>query len=84
MWTHRSINACELMNKVSPSWRVVRRIEQSRRAFDLGWLAKRERTAHATNLAVQLAGDRVRQTVTPDDPQRRVDRSHGQGTPRSS
>lgn len=62
-----------------------RLLEQARREIDLQVrLAKRELTAHATNLAVQVAGDRLRQTMTPDDQQRLVDRYLDQVSPRPS
>ena len=62
-----------------------RLLEQTRREIDLQVrLAKRELTAHAANLAVQLAGDRLKQTLTADDQQRLVDRYLDQVTPRPS
>jgi F-type H+-transporting ATPase subunit b len=62
-----------------------RLLDQTRREIDLQLrLAKRELTAHATNLAVHVAGERLKQTMTPDDQQRLVDRYLDQVTPRPS
>jgi F0F1-type ATP synthase membrane subunit b/b' len=62
-----------------------RLLEQTRREIELQVrLAKRELTTHAANLAVQLANDRLEQTLTADDQQRLVDRYLDQVTPRPS
>jgi F-type H+-transporting ATPase subunit b len=62
-----------------------RLLEQTRREIELQVrLAKRELTTHAANLAVQLASDRLKQTLTADDQQRLVDRYLDQVTPRPS
>jgi F0F1-type ATP synthase membrane subunit b/b' len=52
-----------------------RLIEQTRREVDLQVrLAKRELTEHAADLAVSLATTQIKQTITPDDQARLVDR----------
>jgi F-type H+-transporting ATPase subunit b len=52
-----------------------RLLEQTRREIDLQVrLAKRELTEHTANLAVQLAGDRIQQQMTPADHERIVER----------
>ena len=52
-----------------------RLLEQTRREIELQVrLAKRELVEHAANLAVQLASDRIEQTITPADQERLVDR----------
>ncbi len=52
-----------------------RLLEQTRREIELQVrLAKRELVEHAADLAVQLAGDRIRETMTPADQNRLVDR----------
>ncbi len=52
-----------------------RLLEQTRREIDVHLrLAKRELVEHTANLAVQLAGDRLQQHITPDDQNRLVDR----------
>lgn len=52
-----------------------RLIEQTRREVDLQVrLAKRELTEHAADLAVSLATQQIKQTITPDDQARLVDR----------
>jgi F-type H+-transporting ATPase subunit b len=52
-----------------------RLIEQTRREVDLQVrLAKRELTEHAADLAVSLATQQIKQTITPDDQVRLVDR----------
>ena len=52
-----------------------RLLEQTRREIDVQLrLAKRELVEHTANLAVQLAGDRLQQHITPDDQKRLVDR----------
>ena len=52
-----------------------RLIEQTRREVDLQVrLAKRELTEHAADLAVSLATQKIKQTMTPDDQTRLVDR----------
>ena len=62
-----------------------RLLEQTRREIELQVrLAKRDLTAHAANLAVQLASDRLKQTLTTDDQQRLADRYLDQVTPRPS
>jgi F-type H+-transporting ATPase subunit b len=62
-----------------------RLLEQTRREIDLQVrLAKRELTAHAANLAVQLASDRLKQSLTAEDQQQLVDRYLDQVTPRPS
>lgn len=56
-----------------------RLLEQTRREIDVQLrLAKRELVEHAADLAVQLAGERLQQQMTPDDQQRLVDRYLGQ------
>lgn len=52
-----------------------RLIEQTRREVDLQVrLAKRELTEHAADLAVSFATQQIKQTITPDDQARLVDR----------
>jgi F-type H+-transporting ATPase subunit b len=52
-----------------------RLLEQTRREIEVQLrLAKRELTEHTADLAVQLAGDRIRQQITPADQDRLVDR----------
>jgi F-type H+-transporting ATPase subunit b len=52
-----------------------RLLEQTRREIELQVrLAKRELVEHAADLAVQLAGDRIRETMTAADQHRLVDR----------
>jgi F-type H+-transporting ATPase subunit b len=52
-----------------------RLIEQTRREVDLQVrLAKRELTEHAADLAVSFATQQIKQTITPDDQVRLVDR----------
>lgn len=52
-----------------------RLLEQTRREIDVQVrLAKRELVEHTADLAVQLAGDRLRQQITPADQDRLVDR----------
>lgn len=52
-----------------------RLLEQTRREIDLQVrLAKKEILEHAADLSVQLAGERIRKEVTPDDQSRLVDR----------
>jgi F-type H+-transporting ATPase subunit b len=52
-----------------------RLIEQTRREVDLQVrLAKRELTEHAADLAVSFATTQIKQTITPDDQSRLVDR----------
>lgn len=52
-----------------------RLIEQTRREIDLQVrLAKRELTEQAAALAVELASTQIKQTITPDDQQRLIDR----------
>lgn len=52
-----------------------RLLEQTRREIDVQLrLAKRELVEHAAGLSVQLAGDRLKQQITPDDQERLVDR----------
>ena len=52
-----------------------RLIEQTRREVDLQVrLAKRALTEHAADLAVSLATQQIKQTITPDDQTRLVDR----------
>lgn len=52
-----------------------RLIEQTRREVDLQVrLAKRELTEHAADLAVSLATQKIKQTMTPEDQTRLVDR----------
>jgi F-type H+-transporting ATPase subunit b len=53
----------------------TRLLEQTRREIDLQLrIAQRELVEHASNLAVGLAGDRIRANITPDDQSRLVDR----------
>ena len=52
-----------------------RLLEQARREIDLQVrLAKHALVEHAASLSVQLAGDRIKQTITPTDQERIVDR----------
>ena len=52
-----------------------RLIEQTRREIDLQLrIAQRELVEHASNLAVGLASDRIKNSITPDDQNRLVDR----------
>ena len=52
-----------------------RLIEQTRREIDLQLrIAQRELVEHASNLAVGLATDRIKKSITPDDQSRLVDR----------
>ena len=52
-----------------------RLLEQTRREIELQVrLAKRELVEHTADLSVQLAGDRIRQQITPADQDRIVDR----------
>jgi F-type H+-transporting ATPase subunit b len=52
-----------------------RLIQQTRREIAMRLqMARRELTEHAARLAVQLAESRIRQTITPDDQLRLVDR----------
>jgi F-type H+-transporting ATPase subunit b len=52
-----------------------RLLEQTRREIDVQLrIAHRELVEHASNLAVGLAGDRIRQKITPEDQGRLVDR----------
>jgi F-type H+-transporting ATPase subunit b len=52
-----------------------RLIDQTRREIDMGLrVARRELTAHAAQLAVNIAESRIRQSITPDDQLRLVDR----------
>ena len=60
-----------------------RLLEQTRREIDLQVrLAKRALVDHAAELSVQLAGERIQQTITPADQDRLVDRYlHDVGKP---
>ena len=52
-----------------------RLLEQTRREIEMRLrIARRELTAHAAQLAVQVAEQRIRRTITPDDQVRLVDR----------
>jgi F-type H+-transporting ATPase subunit b len=52
-----------------------RLLEQTRREIDLQLrIAQRELVEHASNLAVALATDRIKHTITPADQERLVDR----------
>ncbi len=52
-----------------------RLLQQTRREIELQVrLAKRELVEHAADLAVQLAGERIQQSITPADQERLVDR----------
>ena len=52
-----------------------RLLEQTRREIEVQLrLAKRELVEHAADLAVQLAGERIQNQITPSDQQRIVDR----------
>jgi F-type H+-transporting ATPase subunit b len=52
-----------------------RLLEQTRREIEVQLrLAKRELVEHAADLAVQLAGERIQQKITPADQERLVDR----------
>jgi F-type H+-transporting ATPase subunit b len=52
-----------------------RLLEQTRREIEVQVrLAKRELVEHTANLAVQLAGERIRQQITPADQERLVDK----------
>jgi F0F1-type ATP synthase membrane subunit b/b' len=52
-----------------------RLLEQTRREIDMRLrVARRELVEHAADLAVQVASTRIRQTITPDDQARLVDR----------
>jgi len=53
----------------------VRLLDQTRREIDMRLrVAKRELTEHAATLAVQVAEQRIKRTITPDDQIRLVDR----------
>lgn len=53
----------------------TRLLEQTRREIDMRLrIAKRELTAHAAHLAVNVAEQRIRRSITPDDQIRLVDR----------
>ena len=53
----------------------VRLLEQTRREIDMRLrVAKRELTEHAAQLAVQVAEQRIKRVITPDDQIRLVDR----------
>lgn len=53
----------------------VRLLEQTRREIDMRLrVAKRELTEHAAQLAVQVAEQRIKRDITPDDQMRLVDR----------
>jgi F-type H+-transporting ATPase subunit b len=53
----------------------TRLLEQTRREIDMRLrVAKRELTEHAAQLAVQVAEQRIKRTITPDDQIRLVDR----------
>ena len=53
----------------------VRLLEQTRREIDMRLrVAKRELTEHAAQLAVQVAEQRIKRQITPDDQIRLVDR----------
>jgi F-type H+-transporting ATPase subunit b len=53
----------------------VRLLDQTRREIDMRLrVAKRELTEHAAHLAVQVAEQRIKRTITPDDQIRLVDR----------
>lgn len=53
----------------------VRLLDQTRREIDMRLrVAKRELTEHAAQLAVQVAEQRIRRVITPDDQIRLVDR----------
>lgn len=53
----------------------VRLLEQTRREIDMRLrVAKRELTEHAAQLAVQVAEQRIKRVITPDDQLRLVDR----------
>jgi F-type H+-transporting ATPase subunit b len=52
-----------------------RLIDQTRREIDMRLrVARRELTAHAAHLAVQIAESRIRASITPEDQLRLVDR----------
>src|SRR5262245_52231168 len=52
-----------------------RLLEQTRREIDLQLrIAQRELVEHASNLAVALAGERIKKNITPDDQVKLVDR----------
>jgi F0F1-type ATP synthase membrane subunit b/b' len=53
----------------------VRLLDQTRREIDMRLrVAKRELTEHAAQLAVQVAEQRIKRVITPDDQIRLVDR----------
>ena len=53
----------------------ARLLEQTRREIEMRLrIARRELTEHAAQLAVQVAENRIRRTITPDDQLRLVDR----------
>jgi F-type H+-transporting ATPase subunit b len=53
----------------------ARLLEQTRREIDMRLrVARRELTEHAAQLAVQIAEDRIRRSITPDDQMRLLDR----------
>jgi F-type H+-transporting ATPase subunit b len=59
----------------------TRLIEQTRREIDMRMrIARRELTEHAAALAVNVAEQRIRRTITPDDQMRLVDRYAAQLT----
>jgi F-type H+-transporting ATPase subunit b len=56
-----------------------RLIDQTRREIEMRLrVARRDLTTHAAQLAVQIAEARIRQSITPDDQLRLVDRFTGQ------
>jgi F-type H+-transporting ATPase subunit b len=57
----------------------ARLLEQTRREIDMRLrIARRELTEHAAQLAVQVAEQRIRRAITPDDQIRLVDRYSSQ------
>lgn len=64
----------ERISKAADAERV-RLLEQTRREIDMRLrVAKRELTEHAAQLAVQVAEQRIKRVITPDDQMRLVDR----------
>lgn len=64
----------ERISKAAETERV-RLLEQTRREIDMRLrVAKRELTEHAAQLAVQVAEQRIKRVITPDDQLRLVDR----------
>jgi F0F1-type ATP synthase membrane subunit b/b' len=72
---HEEIAAEEQRIEQAAAAERERLVEQTRREIDLQLrIAERELVEHASNLAVQLATERIQRTITPSDQSRLVDR----------